>query len=84
MTPPPSVSWIGRIVIYRSTDGVDMPGIITRHYVRRGNENYRVALHLFPPPGEGADLLSHEWGVSQAADADQPTPGTWRWPEEAA
>lgn len=81
---------IGRIVIYHSRSGVDMPAIITalgepdwepdpdNEGGQRQVWRY-VHLHLFPPPGEGPDPMSHEHGVRQQGAYEYSE--TWRWPE---
>lgn len=70
---------IGRIVIYRSRAGVDMPAIITALAVDEDS----VHLHLFPPPGAAADGLSYEFGTARAEDEQDPALETWRWPGKA-
>jgi hypothetical protein len=67
---------IGRIVIYRNRDGVDMPAIITALTDEPGT----VHLTVFPPPGAGAPILSHQFGTP-LNDAEEPRQQTWRWPE---
>ena len=69
---------IGRIVLYRSRDGVDMPAIITALVNPGGTD---VHLHAFPPPGASPDVLSHEWGTEQAKNPSRPACQSWRWPE---
>lgn len=66
------------MVVYRSKDGVDMAAVVTGLVDAEENA---VHLHLFPPPGLGADALSYQWGVPMAEDPKDPGRGTWRWPE---
>lgn len=70
--PKPS---LGRIVLYRNKDDVDMPAIITGLVPL---DKTAVHLHLFPPPGVSADVLSYQWGVDQATE--HVLAGRWRWP----
>jgi len=70
---------IGRIVVYRNHQGVDMPAIIT---ALTDDPEY-VHLHLFVPPGHQPDVLSYQYGTPRA-DAGEPAEllaGCWRWPE---
>lgn len=61
---------LGDIVIYRSRSGVDMAAIVTQVGISAtdGSEPY-LHLSLFPPPGEAADPLSHQWGAPHQSDA---------------
>lgn len=66
---------VGRIVIYRSREGVDMAAIVTEVM----NDDGDVHLHPFPPPSAGPPVLSYEHGTPQATDTW--LDGCWRWPE---
>lgn len=80
--PKPS---IGRIVIVRNHEGVDMPAIITEV---ADAETEAVHLAAFPPPGEAAPHANHQYGFARAeddADPDDPAQAwrllnCWRWP----
>ena len=67
---------LGDVVIYRNSDGVDMPAIVTA--VIDGDVDGGIHLHPFPPPGSGADILSHQWGVARADEPEEAEPRTWR------
>lgn len=79
---------MGRIVVYRTRDGVDVPAIITA-VIDEG----RGAVHLQPfvPPGVSPDTISYQWGVpyddpgghSLPLDADGRARACWRWPERS-
>lgn len=69
---------LGRIVIYRSRAGVDMPAIVTG--LVEGDPD-AVFLEIFPPPGASKDIIDGHWGVVQALYPDRAGPCTWRWPE---
>jgi hypothetical protein len=76
---------IGRIVIYRTRDGVDVPAIIT-HVIDEGDS---VHLQPFIPPGVAPDTISYQWGVlyetseNLIVDDDGHARMAWRWPERA-
>jgi hypothetical protein len=76
---PPAAPTIGRIVIYRSRAGVDMPAIIT---AVTDDPGY-VHLHLFVPPGAQPDILSYEHGTPSEVGVTDAR-GCWRWPERTA
>lgn len=74
---------IGRIVIYTSKMGVDMPAIVTglppadEDGVQRS-----VFLAMFPPPGHGVEHIDRVWGVPHARGVGPEWfVGRWRWPE---
>jgi hypothetical protein len=79
---------IGRIVIYRTRGGVDVPAIVTAVIDGEAGD---VHLHPFVPPGVGADAISYQWGVpfegaegrTLALDEDGHARVAWRWPERA-
>jgi hypothetical protein len=74
---------VADIVLYRSKAGVDMAAIITALGDQDRDGIHRdVQLHVFVPPGEQPDLLSHQWGVHRADPAHAPRPGTWRPTDE--
>lgn len=65
---------IGRIVIVRNRDGADIPAIITALI----DDGMAVHVQQFVPPGVSPLAASYQWGIDHA---DEPRPGTWRWPE---
>jgi hypothetical protein len=76
---------IGRIVIYRTREGVDVPAIIT--YVIDGDRG-DVHLQPFVPPGVAPDTISYQWGVPcetadrvNVFDEDGHSRTAWRWPD---
>lgn len=73
--PKPEQPTIGRIVIYRTKAGADIPAIVTAVIDLEG----AVHLQQFVPPGVGMDAISYEWGVDGPAERN----GCWRWPERA-
>ena len=70
-TPKPS---IGRIVIYRTRDGIDLPAIITALVDTDGRA---VHIEQFAPPGVAKDHIGYQWGV----EGPSLESGCWRWPE---
>ena len=72
-TPQAPTVKVGEIVLYRSKRDVVMPAIVTA----LTDETPYVHLHLFPPPGEAADNLDHNWGAPYGDG-----PGHWRAREE--
>ena len=76
---------LGRIVIYRTRDGVDVAAIIT-HVIDPNKGD--VHIHPFIPPGVNPDVISYQYGVPYEAgghtvlmDEDGHARTCWRWPE---
>ena len=77
---------LGRIVIYRTRDGVDVAAIIT-HVIDENTGD--VHLEPFIPPGVAPDAISYQWGVgfegntarTVLLDEDGHARTCWRWPE---
>jgi hypothetical protein len=65
---------LGDIVIYRNSDGVDMPAIITQLLGESGD----VQLAVFCPPGEAKDAVDYQWGAARAKGPDNAGRKTWR------
>lgn len=66
---------LGEIVIYRSRDGADMPGLITGI---ANPETGDVHLELFSPPHVRKDILDPSWGAARWDGQGEPGSGTWR------
>lgn len=66
---------IGDVVLYRSRHGLDMAAIVT---APADQEGHYLHLHLFPPPGEAADYLDHEWGAPHESQLVGEKRGCWR------
>jgi hypothetical protein len=72
---------VGDIVLYRNREGVDMPAIITALLPADEDGVVRdVHLHVFVPPGEAPDQISHQFGAHLAEGHSESGMwlGTWR------